>query len=173
MKIIFFAVFIYLGSVFSNCAHAQPGRHAGATFKKMIGSCFSDERTVAGLEDFELYESTLLNRLDDPERLFLQVYAKGSERVVLFSALTDTISFHFTVHDVLHLKNVKAEFEFKSVTCRKNKVEDPQILALLIPAERMYINSIKRAWICDWEKKAFINIPVNGIDCLNEGYEQF
>lgn len=173
MKIIFFTVLICWCTIFCSCALAQPGKHTGSALKTLINSSFTDEQEVTGLEGFALYESSLLNRPDDPERLFLQVYAKGSERVVLFSALTDTIAFIFTVLDVLHLKNVREGVEFKSVTCRKNKVEDPQLLALLMPAEKMYFNNIKKAWICDWKKKAFISIPVKGIDCLNEGYEQF
>lgn len=173
MKILFFAVLICTGSFIYNDAHAQPGKYAGTAFKKMINSGFSDERAVTGLEGFDLLESTLLNRLEDPERLFLNVYTRGTERVVLFSVLTDTIAFNFTILDVLHLKNVKEALELRSVTCRKNKVENPQIVALLMPAEKMYFNNIKKAWLCDWRKRAFISIPVKGIDCLNEGYEQF
>ncbi len=173
MKIIFIAILIFCSTIFCNCALSQSGRHTGDALKALINSSFTDEQAVAGLEGFELYESTLLNGLEVPERFFLQVYAKGSERVVLFSSLTDTIDFNFRVLDVLHLINVKEGLEFKSVTCRKNKVEDPQLLALLMPAEKMYFNNIKKAWICDWKKKAFTSIPVKGIDCLNEGYEQF
>lgn len=158
---------------FSTCSLAQPGKYAGGGFRKLINTSFTDERAIPGLEGFELHESTLMNRLEDPERLFLNVYANGQERVVLFTVLTDTVAFSFLIADVLHLKRVEEELVFKSVTCRKDQVEDSRILALLLPTETEYFNKIKKAWICDWEKKVFKAISVKGIDCLNEGYEQF
>lgn len=173
MKIPQVPVLIFAVLFFSTASMAQPGRYAGAGFRKMINTSFTDERAIPGLEGFDLYESTLLNRLDAPERLFLNVYAKGSERVVLFTVLADTVSFNFKILDVLYIKKVGNELEFRSVTCRKDRVENSRILALLRPAEKEFLNDIKKAWICDWDKGVFRAIPVKGIDCLNEGYEQF
>ena len=158
---------------FLSATAISQGNYAGTEFKKLIETGFTDENNIAGLEEYQLHESTLLNRIDDPERLFLNVYSKGSARVVLFTVLTDTVAFTFKVLDVLHLKSVRKELEFKSVTCRRDKIENSQILALVKTAEKEYFTDIKKAWICDWEKRRFRAIPVKGIDCLNEGYEQF
>lgn len=173
MKIVSIPALFFLTCFISTAAIAQPGQYAGTEFKKLIETEFTDENTIAGLEEYQLHESTLLNRIDDPERLFLNVYSKGSARVVLFTVLTDTVAFTFKVLDVLHLKSVREELEFKSVTCRRYKTENSQILALVKPAAKEYFTNIKNAWICDWEKRRFRAIPVKGIDCLNEGYEQF
>lgn len=173
MKIIATSILFFLACIISTNALTQPGRYAGAGFKKMIGSEFTDENSIAGLEEYQLHESTLLNRLDDPERLFLNVYVKGTTRVVLFTVLTDTVAMTFRIADILHFKNVSEGLEFKSVTCRRDKKENSQILALLRPTEKAYFTDVRKAWICDWNKRTFRVIPVKGIDCLNEGYEQF
>ena len=173
MKIVSISALFFLTCFISTVVIAQPGQYAGTEFKKLIETEFTDENNIAGLEEYQLHESTLLNRIDDPERLFLNIYSKGSARVVLFTLLTDTVAFTFKILDVLHLKNVKEGLEFKSVTCRRNKIENSQILALVRTGEKEYFTEVKKAWICDWEKRRFRAIPVKGIDCLNEGYEQF
>lgn len=165
---LFFATFFIC-----TLALAQPGKYAGTEFKKLIETEFTDENNIPGLKGYQLHESTLLNSIDDPERLFLSVYAKGTGRVVLFSVLTDTVKYVFKILDVLHLKNVREGLEFKSVTCRQNKIENSEIVAFVNPAEKEYFTDVKKAWICDRDKRSFRAISVKGIDCLNEGYEQY
>jgi hypothetical protein len=172
MKIVSIPVLFSL-FLFSFTAALSQGNYAGTEFKKLINTSFSDEKDIPALKGYQLHESTLLNGIDDPERLFLNVYAQGTARVVLFAVLTDTGRLTFKVLDVLQLNNVKEGLEFKSVTCRRYKTENSQILALVRPAEKAYSTDIKKAWLCDWEKRRFRSIPVKGIDCLNEGYEQF
>ena len=173
MKIVSVPVLFVLMFFFSFSAKAQPGEYAGSEFKKLIDTRFTDENDIPRLKGYQLHESTLLNGIDDPERLFLNVYARGTNRIVLFSILTDTSKYVFKILDVLFLKDVKEGLEFKSVTCRQNKIENSEIVALVKPVEKAYFTDIKKAWICDWGKRRFRVMPVKGIDCLNEGYEQF
>ncbi len=173
MKIVYIPALFFVAFLFSNLAMAQPGKYAAPEFKKLIETEFTDENNIPELKGYQLHESTLLNSIDDPERLFLSVYAKGTGRVVIFSALTDTVKYVFKILDVLSLKDVRGGLEFKSVTCRLNKIENSEIVALVKPVEKAYFTDIKKAWICDWEKRTFRAIPVKKIDCLNEGYEQF
>src|SRR5688572_25161350 len=173
MKIVSISALFFATFFISTLALAQPGKYAGTEFRRLVETEFTDETSIHGLKGYQLHESTLLNSIDDPERLFLSVYAKGTGRVVLFSVLTDTVKYVFKILDVLHLKNVWEGLEFKSVTCRQNKIENNEIVALVNPAEKEYFTDIKKAWLCDWDKRRFMAIPVKGIDCLNEGYEQF
>jgi hypothetical protein len=172
MKIISAFSLYGLVLLFSVAAISQD-KHPDVEFKKLINTTFNDENNIPALTGYQLQESTLLNSIDDPERLFLNVYSKGFARAVLFTALTDTVAFTFRILDVLHLKSVREELEFKSVTCRRDKIENSQILALVKPAGKSYFTDIKKAWICDREKGRLRAISVKGIDCLNEGYEQF
>ncbi|HKO82919.1 MAG TPA: hypothetical protein VJU78_21075 [Chitinophagaceae bacterium] len=173
MKIALAATAFFLMLLFSTGSLAQKGQYSGPEFKKLINTDFTDEKDIPGLRGYQLHESTLLNRLDDPERLFLSVYTKGTGRIMLFTVLTDTVKYVFKIADVLELKNVKAGLEFKSVTCRQNKKENAEIVALVNPVEKKYFTDVKKAWICDRNKRRFRAIPVKGVDCLNEGYEQY
>ena len=89
MKIVSGATLFVLTFLFSTTMLAQQGTYAGPEFKKLINRSFTDEKNIAGLKGYQLHESTLLNRIDDPERLFLNVYAKGTGRVVLFTPVLD------------------------------------------------------------------------------------
>lgn len=166
--LLFIAVFLLSAGVI-----AQPGKYAGTEFKKLISTQFNDETKIRGLETYQLHESTLLNRIDDPERLFLQVYVKGTSRLLLFTVLTDTATNTYEILDVLQVKNVKPGLEFKSVTCRRNKIENAEIVALVLPRDKEYFTDVRKAWICDKKKKQFRWIALKGIDCQNEGYEQY
>ncbi len=173
MKIVPILAFVFLNSFVFVSAIAQPGKYAGTEFKKIINTRFSDESNISALKGYQFHEGTLLNSLDDPERFFLNVYAKGTTRVILFTVLIDTAKFVYEIVDVIQLKNISEQLEFKSVTCRQNKEENSEILALVKPAEKQYFNDIKKAWICDKNKRSFRAIALKGIDCLNEGYEQY
>ena len=152
---------------------AQPGKYAGPEFKKLINTSFSDEKNIAELEGYQLLDGILLNYIDDPERLFLNVYAKETNRVIFFSALIDTAKNIFEILDIIQLKNVKPGLEFKAVTCRRNKKENAEIVALVNPAEKEYLTDVKKAWRFNRDKRRIDLISIKGIDCLNEGFEQY
>lgn len=162
-----------LAFLFSAAVMAQQGKYAGPEFKKLINTSFNDEKSIAGLEGYQLQEGVLLNRVDDPERLFLNVYAKETSRVLLFSAFTDTAKNIFEILDIIQLKNVKPDLEFKAVTCRQNKMENAEIVALVDPAEKKYFTDVKKAWRFNKDKRRIELISIKGIDCLNEGFEQY
>lgn len=172
MKILSVIPVFFMAYLFSP-ANAQPGKYANASLKQLLHVDFTDERSISELDGYELTEWILLNHLDDPERLFLNIYSKGNTRVLLFTGLKDTALNIFSVLDVLEVKNVAPGLEFIYVTCRQQKVENAEIVALVFPREQEYFIDIKKAWICDRSKRQFRWIPIKGIDCLNEGYEQF
>lgn len=173
MKSVSGVTLVCLAFLFSVAGMAQPGKYAESEFKKLINTSFTDEKSIAGLEGYQLQEWILLNRVDDPERLFLNVYVKETSRIILFSALTDTAKNIFEILDVVQLKNVNPGLEFKAVTCRRNKSESAEIVALVAPGERKYFTNVKKAWRFNRDKRRIEIISIKGIDCLNEGFEQY
>jgi hypothetical protein len=161
-----------MGLLFSLPVLAQ-GKYAGPVFKKLVNTSFTDERQIAGLELYELQEWVLLCRLEDAERYFLHEFRKVTDRVLLFCQLTDTLLNTFKILDVVEVKNIKPVLEIKTVTCRQFQEGNEEIIALVAPREQEYFTDVRKAWICDKKKKLFRWIPVKGVDCLNEGFEQY
>jgi hypothetical protein len=159
--------------LFASTVSAQPGKYAGPALKKLIGTQYADERNITALQNYQHIQGTLISSLDVANRLFLNIYTRGTTRVVIFSAAMDTSFSRFEILDVLLVQQVQPGWEIKTGVCRLNKKDDIEIVALAKTAEKAYFTVIKRAWRCDRTQKIFTAIHAKEVDCLNEGHEQY
>lgn len=154
--------------------HAQSGKYAPKHLQAMLNTNYVDANQIRLMpKQFTLFESTLLNRLTDSVRYFLNIYQSPQQKILLLTSLVDIAKEKYYIHDVLLAKNVSTLMEVKSVMCRKNKVNDPSIVAIAKSSDGAYFTKIVKAWKIDFVSKIFIGIPTTSIDCLNEGYEQY
>ncbi len=154
------------------CTASAQGKWAG-TKKSLIGKAYNtDSRTFAGLNGWTSLEASVLTRLDDPEMITVDVFQKGTTRIVFFSIKEDTASDRFTVADVLEIKSVTKGWTIKTSLCRLNQIENSWIVAWIKETKTEYIKLIKKAWKFNPDKRRIETLSIKGIDCLNEGFDQ-
>lgn len=163
MKIIWFILFQF-GALF---LFAQTGRYAGS-MKNLVGKSYTDSRNIAGLKGWEFREGSVVNSLNDPEMITADVFQKGTTWIVFFSR-KDTASTEYTIMDVIEVKSVMKGWKLKTTFCRRNAVENIEIVALVKWSPTLeFLKPAKKAWRFNRDKRRFEILPVKGIDCINE-----
>ncbi len=166
MKIFFLLSF--LSFAFVN-AIAQPGKYAG-TKKNLIGKIYTDSRNIAGLEGWQFREGSVVNPPDDPEMITVDVFQKGTTCIVFFSIKEDTTSAAYTIMDVVEVKSVMKGWQLKTTFCRKDAVENVEIVALVKWSPSLeFLKPAKKAWRFNRDKRRFEILSIKSIDCINEG----
>ena len=67
---------------------AQPGKYAG-TMKSLINTVYTDSRSIPALAGWSFSEGSVLNSLNDPEMITVDVFKRGT--TVLFSLVSKKI----------------------------------------------------------------------------------
>jgi glycogen synthase len=83
----------------------------------------------------------------------------------------ETNSIKSTVFDVIETKKVPKNYNICIATCRKNRKENIEIIALAKYANANYYKQISKSWRCNRDKMRFEYLDKKGIDCLNEGQD--
>jgi hypothetical protein len=140
--------------------------------KNLIGTSYTDSRNIPGLEGWEFRKGSVITAMDDPEMIIASVYSKGKTWIVFFSIAEDTTSSVYSIMDVAEAKNVLAGWELYAASCRKNKMENVEIVALVkwSPSQE-FLKPAKQAWRFNRDKRRFEIMSVKGIDCINEGLD--
>ena len=152
--------------------NAQPGKYAGS-MKNLIGKVYTDSRNITSLKGWQPREGSVLNPLTDPEMILSDVFQKGTTYIVFFSIKEDTASVENKIFDVIEIKGVAKGWTIKTALCRQNKIDNVYIFAWLKEASTEYLKTIKKAWRFNPDKRRIEPLPVKGIDCINEGMEQY
>lgn len=77
----------------------------------------------------------------------------------------------FQVEDVLRLPPIGPEGVLVYAVCRLNERPDPEIVAIVsADDEAEILTQVHAAWRADRQQRRFVELPVTGIDCVNEGY---
>jgi len=165
MKYIF--TLLLAGFFFNYAAKAQ-GQFAGTRTKALIGKKYNNDRVLPGLPDYEYREVTLASGENDPEQFSVGVFRKGPTYIVFFSINEDTTTDHYTILDVLVIKQIKKNQAVKTLLCRQHKISNIEIVAVTQPGSQEYPPALK-AWRFNRDKRKFELMNVKGIDCLQEG----
>jgi hypothetical protein len=160
--------FVFAGSL---KATAQQGKYAGS-FKKLIGTSFTDSRQLPALKNWQPREGTLASSIDDPELFSVEIFQKGTTYMIFFSVKEDTASDVQVIQDVVELKAVQPGWDVRSGVCREYKQANTFVVALVKSANAAYSTNVKKAWRFNRDKRRFEAIAVKTVDCLNEGFEQ-
>jgi hypothetical protein len=150
----------------------QPGKYAGAK-KNLIGKVYTDSHTIPSLKGWTPMQGSVLNSLSDPEMITVDVFKKGASFIVFFSIKEDTASDEFMIADVLEIKAVAKGWIIKTSLCRQQEIENSWIVAWARETSTEYLKNIKKAWRFNPDKRRIELISVKGIDCLNEGFDQY
>lgn len=80
----------------------------------------------------------------------------------------DKVSFELL--DTIIVDNLKENMYIAYQLCRKDTIDDSEIIALVKAEHKQYYNTILKAWRADRKKRKIIPIDIKNIDCFNEGY---
>lgn len=147
------------------------GKYAGY-MKKMISISYTDSRNIPGLEGWEFRQGSMVTPIDNPEMIIADVFHRGNTWICLFSIKEDTASEIQTIMDVVEVKNVLKGWQLYTTSCRQNKVENVEIVALVkwSPSQE-FLKPAKQAWRFNRDKRRFEIASVKGVDCINEGLD--
>jgi hypothetical protein len=164
MRYIIFLLLLFLTEpVFS-----QPGKYAGQQ-KYLIGKVYTDSRNIEQLKTWKFQGGSLVNPIDDPEIITVDVFSKGNTWIVFFSIKEDTAASSFMIMDVVEVKNVMKDWQLRTTFCRSNKNENPEIVALVKKSTVVeFLKPAKKVWRFNRDKRRFEIISATGIDCINE-----
>ncbi len=164
MKIIFITILTFISfSLFAQ------GEYAGPVLKKLVGRTYTDGKPIPGLAGYRFTEGNGVPGLNPKELMNVQIFCKGTAAAVLFSLLTDTANKTCTIMDVLEIRNIAPGWRVESYFCRLNKMIDVELVAVAKKNKADFLSEIKQAWRFNRVKGRFQTIPVQGIDCFNEG----
>ncbi|OSZ80589.1 hypothetical protein CAP36_04880 [Chitinophagaceae bacterium IBVUCB2] len=147
---------------------AQAGKYAG-TKKAMLGKVYTETQELPQLKGWKQLEGGVINKLDEPEMILVNVFQKGTTVLVFFSIKEDTASDKYLISDVLEVTGVQKGWEIRSSFCRQNKVENSFIVVWGKTTTNEFMNVLKKAWIFNRDKRRIEIIPIKGIDCENIG----
>ncbi|MBK6384925.1 MAG: hypothetical protein IPP02_13900 [Chitinophagaceae bacterium] len=151
----------------SGVAMAQ-GKYAG-TKKSLIGKTYTEMPKLPGLKGWEFLEGSMLNYITDPERITVDIYKRGTDRIIIGSIMEDTATGIYKVIDVVEVKGVMEGWSIRTGSCRQNKKASTYIIAWGKDVIAEFMNLIKSAWKFNPDKRRFEVMPVKGIDCENIG----
>jgi len=168
MRKILSVLFLFVASV----AGFAQGKYAG-NYKNFIGKSYSDSKNIQGLSGWKYLEGTLLTETRDEEVITVNVFRKGTTRLILFSLKEDTASQEFVINDLLQVTSVQTGWTIKTAVCRDNKINNVWLVALAKETSSPVLKTIKKVWRFNPDKRRIEAIGIQQIDCLNEGEEQY
>ncbi len=166
-KIMYRTNYLLICLLLCNMAFSQ-GSYT-SSYKKLIGTSFTDDHHIKGLVGYSYREGTMIGGINDPVLFYLNVYWKGQNAVVVFSEQEDTAKRVFAILDVIELKNIPRGFDVKTVGCQYGDAEGDVLVALVKPGKGEYVTLVKQAWICNRDKIRVEAIGTKKVKCLNEG----
>ena len=163
-------LFTFLILLLSSQQSFGQGDFAGTKTRALIGKKYNNDRVLPGFPDYTYREVTLASGEKDPEQFSVGVFQKGPTYIVFFSINNDTTTDHYTILDVLVIKQVKKNQVVKPLLCRDNKISNIEIVAVTQPGAAEFSSAL-RAWRFNRDKRRFELMNIQGIDCMNETTE--
>ena len=166
MNKIFFSTIIFLSGIIN--LNAQAGKYAGSK-KALVGKIYT--RDMSGLKQWEALGGSVINGLDEPELFLVDIFRRGTTRLILFTVQEDTAVQEYKIIDVVEVKNVLTTQEVKTGICRLGKKENSFVVALVKSRNIQYNKAIK-AWRLNRDKRRVEIVPAATVDCLQEAFDE-
>jgi hypothetical protein len=136
--------------------------------KTAIGKTYNRIDEIVEFKNFKEAEGVLIADSKEQNKTFSKI-SDGKNTMVLF---TEYSTRGYKILGILDLGEIKRNIRLVLRECRVDKKTDGFIVALVReqPSNAYFTNIIK-AWKVDQKKNTFIPIPIKGIDCFNDEFE--
>jgi hypothetical protein len=161
MKKLFCLIFClgYIAILFAQSNTPNAKSTIGKTYKKI------DE--IVEFKNFKEAEGVLIADSKDPNKIFSKI-SDGKNTSVLF---TEYSTKGYKILAILNLGKVEKNIRLVLRECRIDSKTDGFIIALVKEQNKAYFTNLIKAWKIDQKTNTFIAIPIKGIDCFNDEFE--
>jgi len=90
--------------------------------------------------------------------------------VIIFDKVVPGLKSTFEILDTLQIRNLKETEYISYQLCRKDTINDSEIIAVVLFDDTEYFTKVLKAWRANRKTGKIIEIETTGIDCMNEGY---
>jgi len=147
-------------------ASAQRGKFGG-THKSLLNKTFTSRDSIPGLKGWKMMSGALLNKINDPEFIYADVYRKGTTWLVICSIQEDTAVNSYLIYDVLEVQAVPKGWAIRIADCEQYNQPDPYIIVWGKETTAEYLRTIKKAWRFNPDKRIIETLPIKNIRCVN------
>lgn len=126
------------------------------------------------LRDYQKVSDTIIYGEAYEPGFRLTELKKEGRNLVLFStiSLDEEGEENYKILDTLVFTDLQPN-EFISVGyCQNEFIDDQQIISLVEETESQFVEKINRAWRANVETGEFEKLPVEGIECWNEHFQE-
>ena len=135
--------------------------------KTAIGKTYKRIDEIVEFKNFKEGESVLIADLKETNKIFSKI-SDGKNTVVLF---TEYSAQGYKILAILDLGKIEKNIRLVLRECRVEAKTDGFIVALVKVQNKAYFTNVIKAWKVDQIANTFIAIPVKGIDCFNDEFE--
>jgi uncharacterized Zn ribbon protein len=135
--------------------------------KTAIGKTYKRIDEIVEFKNFKEGEGVLIADIKETNKIFSKI-SDGKYTVVLF---TEFSTKGYKILAILDLGKIEKNIRLVLRECRVDAKTDGFIVALLKEQNKAYFTNVIKAWKVDQIANTFIAIPVKGIDCFNDEFE--
>lgn len=160
-KLLYFLLcFTYLSIVQAQPDSKNPITAIGKTFKKIA--------EIDVLKNYKEEDGVLITESKEQKNIFYKI-SDGSRTLVLFTKYSPQGN---KIMAILDIGKIEKNMRVLLRECRVNSKKDGFVVALVnVKPWKAYFANVIKAWRVDPKINTFITVPVKGIDCLNEEFE--
>jgi hypothetical protein len=161
MKKLFCLIFCFgcFATIFAQSNNPNAKTAIGKTYKRI------DE--IVEFKNFKEGEGVLIADLKETNKIFSKI-SDGKNTVVLF---TEYSTQGYKILAILYLGKIEKNIRLVLRECRVDAKTDGFIVAFVREQNKAYFTNVIKAWKVDQKTNTFIAIPVKGIDCFNDEFE--
>ena len=161
MKSLIFLIFCFAGF---GILYAQSNP---AITKTAIGKSYNKIDEILVFKNYKEWEGLLITESKKPKKIFSKI-SDGKNTMVLFSEYETR---GYKILGILDLGKIEKYNRIILSDCRLNSKTDGFIIALVKDQNKAYFTNVIKAWKVDQNTNRFIEIPIKGIDCFNDEFE--
>lgn len=120
-------------------------------------------------KDYEHISSAIIGENNGFDFSLTQI-RKNDLNILIFNKVYPGPKSTYEILDTLQIQNLSKNEYISFQLCRKDTINDSEIIAIVINDDSEYYNKIIKSWRANRKTGKICAIDIIGIDCLNEGY---
>jgi hypothetical protein len=164
MRTTYFQTVLIFTLGFCSCTNNQQ-TDKNSIFSKQ----YRDINEFECFKDFKEISSAIIGETNKFDFGISQITNKKLN-VIIFDKVVPGLKSTFEILDTLQIRNLKKTEYISFQLCRKDSINDSEIIAVVLFDDTEYFTKVLKAWRANRKTGKIIEIETTGIDCMNEGY---
>ena len=134
----------------------------------IIGKEDKEINDIPFLKNYKIAEGIAIDEDISSKTSFILITNGSNEKVICSEYLGPNSRRILAIQEIGQLpKNSKVIMS----RCRKEQKENGYIIAIVETTQTAYFKKVKKAWIFKKASQTFSEIPIKGIDCINDEFD--